>query len=497
MKRSVTTKQAAWIICIMFLLSLIPIFSIGMYALPCADDFFYGAQTARLVQSGGSFGEVLLAAAEQTADSYRSWQGSYAAVFLMQLQPAAFDIRLYPITVVVMFFSLVGGTMLFLRELIVKFFGASRPQYFLIAAATLFLTVHSCYFPAEGFYWYNGGIYYTFFYGLSLALLSLVMAIMRADTRAVWYCMAASLLAAVVAGGNYTTALTVLILLTAGTAVLFFQKRRRWLYLLVVLAVFTVFFSVSVLAPGNRIRQASVSGAMNPVEAILLSFVLGGYVFLNSLTVPVVLVFVCLTPILFRIAAGSSFHFRRPLLFTAFSLCVFCAQCTPPIYALGIHVPERLLNIIYFSFYPLMLINLLYWCGYLAKRKVRIFTGECAGFLKEHSAVFFSAVVLLVLGMGIGGCKIEKADSGAKITGLPFGVEAVLELVDKTAVRFRQEGLERIQLYRNNPGQDVVTDPLTEQPYLLFVNDITPDENDWRNQAVKEYFGLSSVRSRE
>lgn len=497
MKRKMTTKQAAWIACILFLLSMIPIFSVGMCALPCADDFIYGAQTARLVQSGRPFGEILLASAERTADSYRSWQGTYAAVFLMQLQPAAFDIRLYPITAVVLFFSLIGGTMLFLRELIIKFFGASRPQYFLIAAATLFLTVHGCYFPAEGFYWYNGGVYYTFFYGLALTLLSLVMAMARADTHAGGYCAAALLLAAVVAGGNYTTALTTLILLAVGTMVLWFQKNRRWIYLLVVLVAFTAFFAVSVLAPGNSVRQASVNGAMNPIQAILLSFVLGGYIFLNALTLPAVLVFACLTPILFRIAAGSSFHFRHPLLFTAFSLCVFCAQCTPPIYALGIHVPERLLNIIYFSFYPLILINLLYWCGYLARRQVRILTGECRGFLRENSSIAFLAAVLLTFCVGVGECRIEKAGEGAKISGLPFGAEAVLELIDGTAMRFREEGLERIRLYQSNPDKDVVAEPLTGKPYLLFVDDITPDENDWRNEAIKEYFGLSSVRTRE
>lgn len=497
-KSNGSVKRAAWVVWIILILSVIPVLLLAFCAFPCADDFSYGLETARCVAQGENFGEILSVAAKQTASIYRSWQGSFSAVFLMQLQPAAFGEKFYPLTTFLMLLALVGGTMLLFWELLVKRCGALKGEYFLLTGAVLFLTINGCYFPAEGFYWFNGAVYYTFFYGLGLMLLALTARAARVTGKGdrLFSGLAAAILAVVVAGGNYTTALSCFLLLGTALVWALLQKNRMFsisfLLLLAITLLFGGSFLFSILAPGNGVRQAAVGGAANPILAIFLSFVLGGYIFLNSLTFPVVLAFACITPVVYRIAKRTGFSFPVPVLFSGFSLCLFCAQCAPPLYALGINVPERLLNIIYFSFYPLILINLLYWCGWFAKKGIPDF-GKAGQLLKQYSGVVLSCGVILVLLTSVGACKISKGENGAEITGLPFYGEAVLELANGSARQFREENIIRFERCQQSAGEQVTFREFTEKPYLLYTADISSDPSDWRNRAVSDYFGLESV----
>lgn len=496
MRRILTIKSAAIILAAVFLISVIPVIALGFYAFPAADDFSYGAVTASAMANGGGFAEALGAAAEHTANVYRQWQGSFAAVFLMTMQPAVLGEGYYFLTTLIILAALVIGTLLFLRELLMKCFGADVWQYLLISSIILIMMVHFCYYPAETFYWYNGGIYYAFFYSLSLVLGAAVLCALRTSYKALRIILSvcSALLCAIIGGGNYSTALCVMLILALSAAVLALKKDKRAIIVLAIFAVGMTAFLFSVFAAGNAIRQQSAGESTNPVIAVILSFVLGGYITLNSLKLPVFLGFVCITPILYTLAKKSSFSFKRPLWFTIISFGVFCAQCTPPIYGLGVAVPERLLNIIYFSFYILALLNIFVWCGYIARRYGGAFADKALCIVNNNSTVVFAAMLTIFAALSIGGCKIGKSESGAvQISGLPLGAEAVYELVTGEAKAYRDANIQRLEILRNSDIKEVVLPQYTAKPYLLFINDITADTTDWRNIAVAEYYDKISV----
>lgn len=496
MRKIITMKSAAIILAAVFLISVIPIIALGFYAFPAADDFNYGIAAASALADGGSLTEAVGAAAEHTANVYRQWQGSFAAVFLMTMQPAIMGEGYYFLTTLIMLAALVIGTLLFLRELLMKCFGADVWQYLLISSIILIMTVHFCYYPAETFYWYNGGIYYAFFYSLSLALGAATLCALRTSHKAlrIFLTICSALLCMVIGGGNYSTALCVMLILALAAAVLAFKKDKRAIIVLVIFAVGTVAFLFSVFAAGNAVRQQAAGESTNPVAAIILSVILGGYIALNSLKLPIFLGFVCITPILYLLAKKSSFSFKRPLWFTIISFGVFCAQCTPPIYGLGLAVPERLLNIIYFSFYIFALLNIFVWCGYISRRFDSAFVDKTLCIVKNNSTAVFAMLLTIFAALSIGGCKIDKNENGAvQISGLPLGAEAIYELVTGEAKAYRDTNIQRLEILQNGDIKEAVLPQYTAEPYLLYINDITADTADWRNTAVAEYYGKISV----
>ena len=76
-------RKAFVILCILFLLVLIPIFWIAMYVYPSADDLSYGAAAAHVWKESHSLTSVFSTAWEGAMEKYQTWQGSFFAVFLM------------------------------------------------------------------------------------------------------------------------------------------------------------------------------------------------------------------------------------------------------------------------------------------------------------------------------------------------------------------------------------------------------------------------------
>ena len=90
--------------------SLIPLLMLMTTVVPSADDFAFGAAARTAFAATGSVPAALRAAGRMTLDVYRSWQGSFSAVFLMALTPAVFGDGFYALTPVLMLLSLLGGT---------------------------------------------------------------------------------------------------------------------------------------------------------------------------------------------------------------------------------------------------------------------------------------------------------------------------------------------------------------------------------------------------
>lgn len=109
-----------WLLAALFLLTLIPIFVLGQYARPAADDYGYGIFTHWAVQTGEGF----LRAVWHTATGYyKSWQGTFSALALMSLTPCIWSEQAYWITPVVMLLALVIGTTWLMYTLCVRLAG--------------------------------------------------------------------------------------------------------------------------------------------------------------------------------------------------------------------------------------------------------------------------------------------------------------------------------------------------------------------------------------
>ncbi len=493
-------RNTAIVIAALFALSLVPLLLIGRYDHPSADDLSYGLLTAQTWTRTHSFPQVVQSAAEQARLIYGNWQGTFSAVFLMAFQPAIFGENYYFLTPIILIISLTAGTMLFLNILLVDWMGSDRLSAMIISLLVSAVTVQFVYSPVEGFYWYNGGIFYTFFYSLALFLFSIVLLMMKSKTfiRKIVYALIASGLAFIIGTGNYTTALTSVLIL-AFLLLVCVLKNRKCLYTIITVFAFSLAgLLISATAPGNAIRQAAIGKHPGALQAIFLSFVFGGYSIFNATTVPIVIMWLFLTPFLYQIAAKSKYKFAHPIRFALVSFCIYCAQATPPIFAMGVSLPERLIDIVYYSYYLLVLLNLLYFLGWLSRNnreREKPVNTRLFAVVSRHRAKYSVVMFIIFLCSTLGMCSITKgADGKPSVTHLPAGASAAISLTTGEAKKYDMEAKERLMIYKNPLHADAEVQPFSVTPHVLFENDISTDIHDWKNKNAARFYGKKSVR---
>lgn len=493
-----TERRYAIIIGCFVLISLIPLYLIAWYAFPSADDFFYLGQTLPIWEQTGSIAAMVQAALQQTVQRYFEWQGNFTFIFLTFLQPASFGEQYYGLTAVITLTALVLCGLYFFRVLLRSYMKASRSISWIISLLLLFLLVQYMYEPVEGLYWHPGAISYTFCYALGLWMNGLLLQMVRHSSlhRRLLCFVPAVVLAPIVGGSNYSTALVSAMLIVLLVIYLFVKKQRQNAVLcLTVLLLLAVALMISILAPGNGLRQETV-GEASVIKGFVVSVVYAVYSMANATTVPVLLAWVFLVPMFYRLAKKSSLDFSHPVWATILLFGLYAALGMPCFYALGFAIPERNINLIYFSYYPVVLCEMFYLMGWLSHRFADKLPNWQIGVLYEKRLGTVFAIFCLLFALSIGGqIAVGKGeDGGLAFERMPAGLSAAYSIMTGEAQEYHAQMLEREQICRNAPEEDVVLPALTAKPWVLTYLDITEDPRDWKNAVMADYYGNASVR---
>jgi hypothetical protein len=347
----------------------------------------------------------------------------------------------------------------------------------------------------QGFFWYNGAVYYTFFYALSLVLIGLLLLYFQTESkvRKKTYLCLSMFLAFLIGGGNYTTALLTVILLFLFCVGKALQKEKKWIAVLVILIVCIGGLFISVFAPGNLVRQAAIGCEPSALLAIGQSFYYALVAIRRWTTWPFIVLFLFLCPFLYRIVRGSGCLFRYPLLIFFASFCLFSAGFTPPLYALGISgLPDRLLNIQYFAYCLLVLLNLSYGLGWLSFR-LKTYCSKCG---RKEEAIWDKwkctaqkqwTLLILVFFVAFAVC-LYRFPALEKVTS----VSAVESLSSGSAADYDAQARRRIQLLQSDEPA-IALPAYTAKPYLLFFEDIEPDPSNWKNVVMAKYYKKDAI----
>ena len=258
---------------------------------------------------------------------------------------------------------------------------------------------------------------------------------------------------------------------------------------------------ISVMAPGNAIRQASVGAGPGVLKALVYSFAYGAYNIADSTTFPVAVMWIALLPVFYRIAVSSGLKFRFPAAAIIFFYCVYCAQGTPVFYAQGIHMPYRMMNIIYFAYYGFMTISLIYLMGWIHERFentafVRGLSSVCE-IPRRFTAVFSISLILFTAGC-VGLISVAEADDGsAYFSGLPLSLDAVYSVMDGEAGYYDSALTTRAEYLASSDDPNAILPQLLYYPSPIYHTDITTDAADWKNAHLALYYNKTSVRLSE
>lgn len=493
LKRTKVEEKSIFIILLVgIVIILIPMLIIAKYNVPCADDYSYGQLTHLAWEQSHSILNVLKKSVQQVKQSYFSWQGTYSAIFAFSLQPAVFGEEWYPLTTFIMLISLCGGISYLFIVVFRQILNATWYQTGIVIIALLGICTQLLPSPVQAFYWYNGSVYYTLFFGISLVLYAKILTYIRLSDAAIsavkriLRLLTISVLSVIIAGSNYVTALTTAILYVCVLALMLAQKKYSCLGLIFPFCVFAVGFIINILAPGNSVRQSSFPDHPTALFSIFLSFRGAIRYASNWLTPSLLILIIFLVPLLYKIAVGTNYSYSHPLLILFGTFSLFASMFCPSIYATGSVGPERLLNIIYYAFVVLLIFNLFYvlgWCKEMAKKHGICIKKEKQESKCERPAYFMS--FLLVIFILVSSIELVVADNTS--------IDAVRALLRGEANAYYDTAMERLDLLKDDSQQDVVLPRYSVKPYVLYFSDITEDPTDWHNIDMREYYQKNSV----
>lgn len=484
LKKEGTYKLFAIFCILLLIVALLPLLFIGRYAHPCADDYGYGAYAHAIWSTTHSFIQTIQQAVRQVQSSYDTWQGTFSSILLMALSPAIWGEGYYFLTPVIMLSILLISLFYLTYVILVKFLHARKELWCSFGCILCFLTIEMVQSPVNAFYWYNGAVHYVFMHGCMLALVAVVLHLemVRKLPGKIGLSLLSIILSVTCGGANYSTALLGLVCLFIVLVLkLLFNKRSMWIMFPII--SYSVAFYKSVTAYGNTIRQTHFSQSP-AMEAILKSFSTAAESILSWINIPLLLFVILIIPVIWKIVSESEYTFRCPFVVTILSFCLLACMFTPPLYSMSGAGPIRLINIVRMNFYLLLLLDVLYWIGFLCHRlKTKFADATCITGKLPDIRIYFAGVLCLIF-------LCFKLSSTALLDYSSYA--AYISLRAGEAEQFHEDYLERISILESNEAEVSIME-YSVKPYLLYQDDITPDASDWRNNAMQRWYGKEKI----
>lgn len=479
--KSKQSKIAAVLSFAFLCLTLLPLFIIAHFSYPCTDDFAFADAIYKEISNSGGIRAVLRGGWEEFVRFYTGWQGRYFDNILSTFGFVIAVPKYYFLGTYLIFILLVIGSISFLRTITYQICRWDSERSWILAILIITMQVLYVPYPSEAFYWYVGATMYTIAYALLLLLIVVLIYFYLSEDRNIRIVcgIASVLLTFMIGGSNYCTGLlTAELLVLAFVGMLLLKKKCRFLGVILV-EYLICFVKYNALAPGNAGRMGAVK-SLGAIGSVLASLRQGGAFLKEWFHLPVAFLLIFLFLLSASQMAKMHFSFRLPGLVTAVSFGLFCSMMTPPFFAGATWGPGRLINLIYFSYYFLLVGNLLYWTGW-ASHKFE----KCRLLLQKEIKVLpmlLCFFLLLLVCLKIYGLQSTNSSS------------AFLSLVKGEAAQYLKENELRWEIYTDDSIKDAEVEDFSIKPYVLYHDDIVEDALDWRNGAVANFFGKDSVK---
>lgn len=474
----------------LLILSLLPLLVLGRYNVMCIDDYDYGRRVHDVFLATGSFGASVQEAWRQNLDFYRDWQGTYVSCFLMAMCPMNFHYQIAWVVPILMIGMFASSSFVLGRHILVRWLGCEKAGASFAMALLLFMFYQVMEAPFEGIYWYNGATHYILMQSVWFFLLTLLSGSFWAKNkgRAYAYCAAVVVCSVIVGGGNLITGLQAEILMAALAGYVFWKNRNKIIYVIIPFLTGTAGFLVNILAPGNARRAGlDVDEGYGAVKAVILSFYHMVVFAIRWTPAFVIIVWLALLPLLWKMAKASKRDFSHPVWVTAGAYCVLSAMFTPTLYAVGMAGLSRVDNVIQMTYYMAALLVTTYWLGYFSHRTDMAEDGaaQAFGVFLERAGKRMTVVCLLLL-MAVW---VLTADKNTYTS-----ISALRSLAKGEAEIFYEEAMERYALYTDEDLEEVAVAPYSAKPHLFSFDDLSEDPGNWLNLAVSNYYHKSSVK---
>lgn len=473
-------------------LLLIPLLLLTGYAVPWYDDFNYGNFAKFSMSTTPGIPGALKGAWECARVQWYAWQGTFSSIFFMALTPVIWGESYYFIGPAFLILILTVSVFFLIGALTRNVLHIDEQTALSFRILAVIMVLELIYTAQQGFYWYNGGVHYVGMHSVGMLLIAALVELAgQKEVRSLKgiLLIAVSIPGALLAGGsNFVTALQGLLVLCLVMALAFLAEKKKLLRYLPAFAVYAFAFYKNVSAPGNQVRARSYVGwGYPPLQAVWHSFLEAFrhlWLFTDWITVAFLIL---MLPLIWNMVKKSSFSFRLPGLVLALSFCLYATGFTPSLYSLGHAGLSRTLNAVKITCQVLLLINEVYWLGWLRgiieRKRGRI---PDKGIAPWWFYGLVAAVMLMIFHLA------------PNQAGCYSSYGAYYYLHRGEASQFHAEYQKRLELLYGNE-RDVVFEPYQCRPWFLCMGDLSEDPDAEENRAVALWYnkGFVSVRSVE
>ena len=476
-----TIKNIVILVLMISLILLIPILRLSFYTHPSADDYSYGIYTIGSLEKG--IGNFLIGIGRTVQDAYVCWQGTYAAVVFFSLNPTVWGNDFYFLTTFIIMFSISFSCFYLFQQIknAIKLDNKSFYFVYLLFITFIWQTIPDI---TQGLYWWNGSSYYMIFFSFELVLIALLIKryFLNKETKPNYILLC--FLIMIIGGGNYITALQQIIILLLLNIYLISKKQKSGILLLVLSIVSLL---ISAAAPGNSVRALNNQG-MSAIKAIVYSFYYA-FTHANKWMNPMGFVIVLLIlAILSKSYRSIKINFKYPMICFAIAVCIFAAEFTPTLYAASNIGEGRLWNIMYISYYLLVLFVLYYFIGNIRQKVlgekilardywngiISLFQKNCIMIM-----VFLTALILCII--------YQNRTSYTTYHTMRI-------LINGEAKTYDQECKERLKILEDKEIKKVEFKPLTYYPYPIVYTEIEEDETNWKNVDMSRVYDKEFIK---
>lgn len=489
-------RAVGWLGVALLVATLVPLLLMSAYNHSYADDWHYGVWAHLTLEETGNVGLALVTALEQVGKAWFEWQGTYSAIFLMAVQPGVFGEQVYVIAAPLVLATLVVGTLFFTHVALVELLGAERGVWLGATCAMLCVQLLLQPSPVEGIFWFNSAVYYTAYHAAALALMGFLMRICdpRRGERPAGSVVASAVLAAFVAGGNFVTGLVTVEVMVALLVCLIACRRRCATDVLPAFSLMAVGLALSLAAPGNSVRQETQfpddsAGVWGTIAGSTLS----AFQYLQEWGGGLVLLLAALcVPLAIRVgerAAARGWRFSLPGVVAVGSVALFATSFTPTFWAQGTPGPGRVQNCRFDLFVLLLLVNVFWFCGWVAARRRAAGMGTLrAEVLSARNVAWATGVVVLVAVCVVGSMAADD-DLGEKLSS----VSAARSLASGQAAAYDAQVWDRLTTIEGSSESSLKVPFYTNVPHVLLMGDIRDNMDNYINYRLCQWYGKDSI----
>ncbi len=351
--QEVTQERLAFICRLVFFASLIPLIVIALYNYPADDDFGFTLPAATAWLQTHSIIEVIRAILVKTHDIYMGWQGDFISTLFFQLNPLIFNIKLYFLSNWYILGLLCLSVGYLLKSVTNEVLHVSRSVFWIVYTLIMMLVLQFMPSIAESIYWFNGGQYTVAACYLMLMLGLLIRSTQPSGKWRNAIRLALVAICAFILGGSfYGPALASFVILFEITFICWLKRSKTKWHASLALLSFCIAFGISIIAPGNAVRQ-SVVGQGQPTGAIqaVLNSVLDSMDLTGKWLSPQLFAaLMVIIPVMWKPLKDSKYSFPHPISVLIMMYAMYASSLTPGIYSGYGYMSVRYLNVIYFLF---------------------------------------------------------------------------------------------------------------------------------------------------